>query len=105
MARPELGSTGRVPQDTAFRVTAMNAGSSIRELDRIRSAVGSALRTEYTAVEPVPESLIALLNDLATRVRDAELDRLFADVEACVAALLHATGRQTSGARGSQGKS
>jgi hypothetical protein len=72
----------------------MNARSSIRELDRIRSAVGSALRTEYAAVEPAPESLIALLNDLANRVRDAEREKIFAEVEVRVMELLRAAGRQ-----------
>jgi hypothetical protein len=72
----------------------MNARLNTRELDRVRSAIGSELRTEHAVVEPAPQSLIALLKDLETRVRDAEREKLFAEVEARVAELLRATGRQ-----------
>jgi hypothetical protein len=80
----------------------MNARPSIHELDRIRRDIGARLRIEHAVTEPAPESLIALLKELETsvreaelaRVRDAELDRRFAEVEACVTALLRATGRQ-----------
>jgi hypothetical protein len=80
----------------------MNARPSSRELDRIRSAVGSVLRTEHAAAEPAPQSLIALLKELETRVRDAEREKVFAKVEARVAELLRATGRQPQNAHGPQ---
>ncbi len=94
------------------RYFAMNARPNTHEWHRIRRDIGSALRAEREVEEPAPQSLMALLKDLETRVReaelarvrDAELDRRFAEVETCVAALLRATGRQASGARGSQGK-
>jgi hypothetical protein len=72
----------------------MNARPNTRELDRIRSAVGSALRAEDKVAEPAPQSLIALLKDLETRVRDAERERAFAEVEGRLAELLRAAGRQ-----------
>jgi hypothetical protein len=68
----------------------MKARPSIRQLDRIRDAAGSALRTEYAAPEPSPPSLIAVLKDLETRVRDAEREKVFAEVEPRVAELLRA---------------
>jgi hypothetical protein len=39
----------------------MNAKPNIRELDRIRTDIGSALRT---FADPAPQSLIALLRNL-----------------------------------------
>jgi hypothetical protein len=78
----------------------MNARPNTQEWHRIRRDIGSALRAERQVEEPVPQSLMALLKDSETRVREAELarvrnaelDRRFAEVEACVAALLRATG-------------
>ena len=78
----------------------MNARPNTRELDRIRSAVGSALRTEHEVAEPAPQSLIALLKELETRVRDAEREKVFAEVEARVAELLRAAGRQPGDVHG-----
>jgi hypothetical protein len=82
----------------------MNARPSPRELDRIRTEIGRALRTEYEVARPAPESLIALLKDLETRVRDVELERHFAEVDAGAAELLRAVGRVPGGAHGSQGR-
>jgi hypothetical protein len=81
----------------------MNARPNTRELDRIRSAVGSVLRTEHKVAEPAPQSLIALLKELETRVRDAERDKVFAEVEARVAELLRAAARQPRDVPGSEG--
>jgi hypothetical protein len=81
----------------------MNARPNTRELDRIRSAVGSALQTEHKVAEPAPQSLIALLKELETRVRDAEREKVFAEVEARVAELLRAAGRQSRDAPTSEG--
>jgi hypothetical protein len=66
----------------------MNVRVSIHERDRIRRDIGAALRIEYAA-EPVPESLLALLKDLETRIRNAERERLFAEVDARIAELVH----------------
>jgi hypothetical protein len=70
----------------------MNARPSIRELDRIRTDIGARLRIEHAVTEPAPESLIALLKELVTRVRDAKREKLFAEVDARVAELLRAAG-------------
>jgi hypothetical protein len=69
----------------------MNAKPNIRELNRIRTDIGSALRT---FAEPAPQSLLALLRDLEACVRDAELEKLFAEVDARLAELLCAVGRR-----------
>jgi hypothetical protein len=65
----------------------MNARAPIHEFDRIRGDLGSALRIENELERP-PRSLAALLKNLETRVREAEGERLFAEVDACVAELL-----------------
>ena len=70
----------------------MNAKPNIRELNRIRTDIGSALRT---FAEPAPQSLLALLRDLEACVRDAELEKLFAEVDGRVAELLCALGRRS----------
>jgi hypothetical protein len=80
----------------------MNARPNIHGLDRIRRDISSALRAECAVPEPVPHSLVALLKDLETRVRDAESERLFAEVDARVAELLRAIGRQPRCAGGSE---
>jgi hypothetical protein len=69
----------------------MNAKPNIRELNRIRTDIGSALRT---FAEPAPQSLLALLRALEACVRDAELEKLFAEVDARVAELLRAVDRR-----------
>jgi hypothetical protein len=71
----------------------MNAKSKIRELDRIRKDISSVLRTEHPAAEPAPQTLIVLMKNLETRVRDASRERHFAEVDARIAELLHAVGR------------
>jgi hypothetical protein len=68
----------------------MNARPNTREFDRIRRDLGARLRIEHAVAEPAPQSLIALLKDLETRVRDAERERVFAEVEGRVAELLRA---------------
>lgn len=73
----------------------MKARSSVHELDRIRRDIGSLLRSGHDAAEPAPQSLMALLSDLETRVRDAERERRFAEVDAKVAELIRAAGRET----------
>jgi hypothetical protein len=71
----------------------MNARSNIHEQERIRRDIGAALRLERDDVaEPAPQSLLVLLKDLETRVRDAEGERLLAEVDARVADLLRVAG-------------
>jgi hypothetical protein len=83
------------------RYLSMNARPSIPELDRIRRDIGARLRIEHAVTEPAPESLIARLKELATRVRDAKREKLFAEVDAQVAEVLRAAGRQPRAAHAS----
>jgi hypothetical protein len=71
----------------------MKAKSGMQELERIRRDIGSSLRTGPDAAEPAPPSLLALLRELETRVRDNERDRLFAEVDARLAELMRPAGR------------
>jgi hypothetical protein len=79
----------------------MNARVRPHELDRIRRDIGSAFRAERGVQEIAPQSLVALLKDLETRVRnadiararDVECERLLAKVDECVAELMHAASR------------
>ena len=77
----------------------MNARPNIQELHRIRTDLGSALRTE-NELEPVSQSLMALLKQLETSVHDAEGETLFAALDVCVAELVRAAGREPSGRSG-----
>jgi hypothetical protein len=72
----------------------MNAKSRVHELDRIRRDIGSSLRTEHDVSQAAPQSLVALLKELETRVRDAESERLFAEVDARAGELMRAAGRE-----------
>jgi hypothetical protein len=72
----------------------MNARPTIHELDRIRRDIGARLQIEHAVAEPAPESLLALLKELETRLRDAKRERLFAEVDVRVAQLLRAAGRR-----------
>jgi hypothetical protein len=80
------------------RYLSMNVRPNIRELDRVRRDIGARLRIEHAATEPAPESLKALLKELVTRVRDAKREKLLAEVDACLAELLRAAGRQPASA-------
>jgi hypothetical protein len=81
----------------------MNARPNNYELNRIRKDISSAFRAERDVMAPAPQSLIALLKELETRVRDAELERLYTAVDARVADLLRAVGREPCNAHGSKG--
>jgi hypothetical protein len=72
----------------------MNVRPNIHELDRIRRDVGAQLRIEHEVTEPAPESLIALLRDLQSRILNAEREKVFAEVESRVEELLCAVGRK-----------
>jgi hypothetical protein len=82
----------------------MNVRLNTRELDRMRGAIASELRTENEVAEPPPQSLSALLKELEIRVRDAEREKVFAEVEARVAELLRVAGRQPPDAHSSEGE-
>jgi hypothetical protein len=58
----------------------------------IRMKIGDGLREQHDLTEPLPHSLLALLKRLETRV--ATQERLYAAVEAGVAAMAHLS-RQT----------
>ena len=77
----------------------MNVRASPHELGRVRKDIGAALRRRERddGAQPVPESLLVLLKELATRVRDTERERLFAEVDGRIAELLLAVGRSSSG--------
>jgi hypothetical protein len=72
----------------------MNARPTGHELYRIRRNIGSALRVEHEVKSSAPESLVALLRELQTRILDAERERLIAEVDARVEELLRAAARQ-----------
>jgi hypothetical protein len=76
------------------RVNAMNVSPSIHELNRIRRDIGAQLRVEHDVVAPPPQNLMALLKELEIHVHDAEGGRLFAEVDARVAELKRAAGRE-----------
>jgi hypothetical protein len=69
-----------------------------REVARIRRDIGAALSDEQ---ERPPQSLLTLLKDLGTRVRDRERERLFAEVDTRIAEMVRAAGRPTTHARSS----
>jgi hypothetical protein len=69
----------------------VNAKSSVQELDRIRRDIGSSLRTTHEIAEAAPQSLMAMLRDIETRIHEAERQRLFAEVDARIAELMRAT--------------
>jgi hypothetical protein len=82
------------PSETADRKTGTSLlRRRVKSWNRIRGDVGSALRTEYAAEEPAPKSFVALLKELETRIRDAELERGLGAVEERIAELLRAAGR------------
>jgi hypothetical protein len=73
----------------------MNVRASPHDLDHIRGTIGAALRVEHDRVaEPAPQSLMGLLRQLEIHARDAQREKVFADVDAAVAVLVRATGRE-----------
>jgi hypothetical protein len=72
----------------------MNARTGFPELDRIRRDIGARLRIEHEVAAPPPQLLMALLRELEIHEHDVEGQRLFARVEAHVAELFRAAGRQ-----------
>jgi hypothetical protein len=73
----------------------MNVRASPHDFDRIRSTIGAALRVEHDRVaEPAPQSLMDLLRQLEIHARDAQREKVFADVDAAVAVLVRAAGRE-----------
>jgi hypothetical protein len=64
----------------------MNVRASPHDLDRIRSAIGAALRVEHdSAAEPAPQRLMDLLGQLEIHARAGQREKVFADVDAAVA--------------------
>jgi hypothetical protein len=62
----------------------------------IRTKLGQALREQYNLAEPLPQSLVELLSklDIGACVRDVTRERLYAEVDECVAAMVHAANRK-----------
>jgi hypothetical protein len=63
----------------------------------IRTKLGQALREQYNLAEPLPQSLVELLSqlDIGACVRDVTRERLCAEVDECVAAMVHAANRKS----------
>jgi hypothetical protein len=59
----------------------------------VRMDIGAALRTISDVDEPAPHGLLAALADLEKRLRDAEQDRLYAEVDRWIDELLRAARR------------
>ena len=59
----------------------------------IRGALGNELRQRNAPTDPPSNGLVELLWKLDTAVRDAQRERLFAEVEQGIAALLRAAER------------
>ena len=76
----------------------MNVRASPHDLERMRSTIGAALRVEHDSVaERAPQSLMDLrqleIHGLEIHGRDAQREKVFADVDAAVAVLVRAAGR------------
>ncbi len=76
----------------------MTAGPSCEDLPSSAISagltVGAALRTTQDAAGRESQRTTALLRALDTHVRDAERDRLFAEVDITIAELMRAAGRE-----------
>jgi hypothetical protein len=73
----------------------MNVRASPRDFTRIRSTIGAALRVEHDSIaEPAPQRLMNLLRQLGIHARAAQREKVFADVDAAVAVLVRAAGRE-----------
>jgi hypothetical protein len=73
----------------------MNVRASPHDFTRIRSTIGAALRVEHDRIaDPAPQRLMNLLRQLESHARDAQREKVFADVDAAVAVLVRAAGRE-----------
>jgi hypothetical protein len=69
----------------------MNVRPSPKELDRVRTTIGAALRLEDPpATERAPETLLALLKDLKTSMLDKKREKIFVEVDERIADLMRA---------------
>jgi hypothetical protein len=83
----------------------MNARTNIRELDRIRTDIGAALRIKQDAADtakPASQNLTFLLGVLEAHARDAERERLFAEVDARINELIRVAGREPQALKGTE---
>lgn len=64
-------------------------------LEPIRAKIGKGVREQYDVMEPVPQSLVALLRRLETSAgaRETKEARLFAELDECVGEMVRAAGR------------
>jgi hypothetical protein len=62
----------------------------------IRARLGEALRERHDLLEPLEPRLLELLAQLDTnvRLRETAKGKLYAEVDECIAALLHAANRK-----------
>jgi hypothetical protein len=60
----------------------------------VRAGIAASLGTMPDVEEPAPQSLMAALADLERRLRDAERDRLYAEVDRRVVELLRLARRR-----------
>lgn len=102
--RRRLGELRSAPPRSALHATSDPRECQAKHTRAGSHSIASALRTENEVSEPAPQSLIAILKELGTRVRDAEREKVFAEVEARVAELLRVAGRQTPDTHGSEGE-
>jgi hypothetical protein len=59
----------------------------------IRLKLGEGLREQYDLMEPLAPGLVELLGQLDTtiRIRESTRERLYAEIDECIAAMVHAT--------------
>jgi hypothetical protein len=64
-------------------------------LESIRVKIGEGVREQYDLMQPVPQSLLALLRRLETSAvaRETRKARLFAELDECVAQMVRTAGR------------
>jgi hypothetical protein len=64
-------------------------------LEAIRVKIGEGVRDQYNLMEPVPQSLVALLRRLETSAgaRETKRAKLFAELDECVGEMVRAAGR------------
>jgi hypothetical protein len=73
----------------------MNVRASPHDFTRIRRTIGAALRVEHDRIaDPAPQRLMNLLRQLESHARGAQREKVFADVDAAVAVLVRAAGRE-----------
>jgi hypothetical protein len=91
------GSGNYPMKDASARCGPLVMGSAMRQQNEnlrdgrfdgaIRTKLGEALRQHYDLMEPMPQGILELVRELDTRGHTATRERLFAEVERCLAAM------------------